>query len=127
MWTLVGARIRAFGSRGLGVSTFPWGRVTDTLKSDLPSLRIRGKSRGSIRESGDSVERLEGCSGAKDARSARMGAREDIRRDVRRAGLRGQASRAQVHAGVGGSKRLRVHYSLESMSFPRNEEINLKL
>ncbi|OWM66956.1 hypothetical protein CDL15_Pgr022312 [Punica granatum] len=30
MWTLVGARMRAFGSRGLGVSTFPWGRVTDT-------------------------------------------------------------------------------------------------
>ncbi|PKI68949.1 hypothetical protein CRG98_010629 [Punica granatum] len=30
MWTLVGARMHAFGSRGLGVSTFPWGRVTDT-------------------------------------------------------------------------------------------------
>ncbi|PKI41142.1 hypothetical protein CRG98_038467, partial [Punica granatum] len=30
MWTLVGARMRAFGLRGLGVSTFPWGRVTDT-------------------------------------------------------------------------------------------------
>ncbi|PKI39122.1 hypothetical protein CRG98_040487 [Punica granatum] len=30
MWTLVGARIHAFGWRGLGVSTFPWGRVTDT-------------------------------------------------------------------------------------------------
>ncbi|PKI75887.1 hypothetical protein CRG98_003721 [Punica granatum] len=30
MWTLVGAHMRAFGSRGLGVSTFPWGRVTDT-------------------------------------------------------------------------------------------------
>ncbi|PKI46709.1 hypothetical protein CRG98_032899 [Punica granatum] len=32
MWTLVGAHIPAFGSRGLGVSTFPWGRVTDTLE-----------------------------------------------------------------------------------------------
>ncbi|PKI48974.1 hypothetical protein CRG98_030641, partial [Punica granatum] len=30
MWTLVGARMRAFGSRVLGVSTFSWGRVTDT-------------------------------------------------------------------------------------------------
>ncbi|PKI70254.1 hypothetical protein CRG98_009331 [Punica granatum] len=30
MWTLVGARMRAFGLRGLGVSTFPWRRVTDT-------------------------------------------------------------------------------------------------
>ncbi|PKI71846.1 hypothetical protein CRG98_007785 [Punica granatum] len=30
MWTLVGARMLAFGSLGLGVSTFPWGRVTDT-------------------------------------------------------------------------------------------------
>ncbi|PKI61606.1 hypothetical protein CRG98_017981 [Punica granatum] len=30
MWTLVGARMCAFGSLGLGVSTFPWGRVTDT-------------------------------------------------------------------------------------------------
>ncbi|PKI53838.1 hypothetical protein CRG98_025779 [Punica granatum] len=25
-----GPALRAFGSRGLGVSTFPWGRVTDT-------------------------------------------------------------------------------------------------
>ncbi|PKI48951.1 hypothetical protein CRG98_030649 [Punica granatum] len=30
MWTLVGARMHAFGSCGLGVSTFPWGRVTYT-------------------------------------------------------------------------------------------------
>ncbi|PKI49839.1 hypothetical protein CRG98_029769 [Punica granatum] len=30
LWTLVGARMRAFGSLGLGVSTFPWGRLTDT-------------------------------------------------------------------------------------------------
>ncbi|PKI78894.1 hypothetical protein CRG98_000755 [Punica granatum] len=30
MWTLVGARMCAFGSHGLGVSTFPWGRVRDT-------------------------------------------------------------------------------------------------
>ncbi|PKI64182.1 hypothetical protein CRG98_015428 [Punica granatum] len=30
MRTLVGARMCAFGSCGLGVSTFPWGRVTDT-------------------------------------------------------------------------------------------------
>ncbi|PKI59367.1 hypothetical protein CRG98_020235 [Punica granatum] len=30
MWTLVEARMRTFGSHSLGVSTFPWGRVTDT-------------------------------------------------------------------------------------------------
>ncbi|PKI65002.1 hypothetical protein CRG98_014587 [Punica granatum] len=30
MWTLVGARMRAFGSCGSGVSTFSWARVTDT-------------------------------------------------------------------------------------------------
>ncbi|PKI66315.1 hypothetical protein CRG98_013277 [Punica granatum] len=30
MWTLVGARMRAFGSRVLGMSIFPWGCVTDT-------------------------------------------------------------------------------------------------
>ncbi|PKI58287.1 hypothetical protein CRG98_021369 [Punica granatum] len=35
MWTLVGARIRAFGSRGLGVSTFSWGRVTDTPEREV--------------------------------------------------------------------------------------------
>ncbi|PKI74524.1 hypothetical protein CRG98_005066 [Punica granatum] len=27
---LSGPALRAFGSRGLGLSTFPWGRVTDT-------------------------------------------------------------------------------------------------
>ncbi|PKI47291.1 hypothetical protein CRG98_032315 [Punica granatum] len=27
-----GPALRAFGSRGSGVSTFPWGRVTDTLE-----------------------------------------------------------------------------------------------
>ncbi|PKI72272.1 hypothetical protein CRG98_007346 [Punica granatum] len=32
MWTLVGTRIgRDLKSRGLRVSTFPWGRVMDTL------------------------------------------------------------------------------------------------
>ncbi|PKI33918.1 hypothetical protein CRG98_045691 [Punica granatum] len=30
MWTLVGARIARFWIARLGVSTFPWGRVTDT-------------------------------------------------------------------------------------------------
>ncbi|PKI48575.1 hypothetical protein CRG98_030994 [Punica granatum] len=61
------------------------------VKSDLPSLGIRGKSWRSVRESGDSVERLEGCSGAKDARSGKDGAREDVRRAGRRtAGERGR-------------------------------------
>ncbi|PKI59693.1 hypothetical protein CRG98_019869 [Punica granatum] len=34
MWTLVGARMHAFGSRGFGVSTFSWGRVMDTREKE---------------------------------------------------------------------------------------------
>ncbi|PKI52593.1 hypothetical protein CRG98_027021 [Punica granatum] len=103
----------AFGSRGLGSSTFPWGRVTDTREKESPliilrpevqnvvlSLEIRGKSRGSVRESGDSVERLEGCSGAKDARFGKDG-----------------------HAAGG---ELRMYCSPESTSFTRNDGIDLK-
>ncbi|PKI36907.1 hypothetical protein CRG98_042702 [Punica granatum] len=68
----------------------------------IPCLGIRGKSRGSVRESGDSVERLEGCSGAKDARSGkdgRMGGRQ----------ARGQAhGRAAVRGAVRGALRAAV-------------------
>ncbi|PKI73052.1 hypothetical protein CRG98_006547 [Punica granatum] len=130
MWTLVGARMRPFGSRGLGVSTFPWGCVTDTrekesplivlrpegrgrisypgsrgmehlvvVKNVIPCLAIREKSRRSVQDSGDSVERLEGCSGAKDARSVKMGAQED----VRRAGVCGSARGAGA-CGSGGAR-----------------------
>ncbi|PKI72094.1 hypothetical protein CRG98_007481 [Punica granatum] len=48
MWTLVGTRMPAFGSRGLGVSTFPWGRVTDTREKKSPLIILRPKGRGRI-------------------------------------------------------------------------------
>ncbi|PKI64262.1 hypothetical protein CRG98_015347 [Punica granatum] len=114
----------------------------------LPSLGIRGKSRGSVRESGDSVERLEGCSGAKDARSGKdgraggaleyssvrvgaSGAQECVRTSVWRAGVRvdGRLARGRAHGRVSGTRlcaRRRVYCSPESTSFTRNEEINLK-
>ncbi|PKI72885.1 hypothetical protein CRG98_006753 [Punica granatum] len=97
-----GPTLRAFGSRGLGVATFPWGHVTDTLKSDLPSLGIRGKSRGSVRESGDSVERLEGCSGAKDARLGVHGrrARGQARRGVCRRAARCASTQERAATGA---------------------------
>ncbi|PKI50520.1 hypothetical protein CRG98_029074 [Punica granatum] len=102
----------------------------ESVKSDLPSLGIREKSRGSVRESGDSVERLEGCSGARDARSGLHGRRA---RGQARGGARGCVSgQAAVRAGVrldaraSGSVRLLVHCSPESTIFTRNEEINLK-
>ncbi|PKI48969.1 hypothetical protein CRG98_030636 [Punica granatum] len=41
MWTLVGASKRAFGSRGLGVSTFLWGCVTDTREKESPLIILR--------------------------------------------------------------------------------------
>ncbi|PKI74126.1 hypothetical protein CRG98_005481 [Punica granatum] len=44
-------------------------------ESDLPSLGIREKNRGSVRESGDSVERLEECSGARTCTFGELGAR----------------------------------------------------
>ncbi|PKI67473.1 hypothetical protein CRG98_012057 [Punica granatum] len=43
--------------------------------SDLPSLGIRGKSWGSVRESGDSVERLKECSVARACTFGELGAR----------------------------------------------------
>ncbi|PKI67835.1 hypothetical protein CRG98_011808 [Punica granatum] len=47
MWALVGSRMRAFGSRCLGVSTFPWGRVTDTR------VRVRaGRASGALERAG---------------------------------------------------------------------------
>ncbi|PKI59959.1 hypothetical protein CRG98_019653 [Punica granatum] len=54
------------------------------------SLEIRGKSRGSVRESGDSVERLEECSGARactfgelSARGLRLECMGGVRRGAR--------------------------------------------
>ncbi|PKI69329.1 hypothetical protein CRG98_010263 [Punica granatum] len=44
MWTLVGARMRAFGSRGLGVSTFP-GCVMDTRENESPLTILRPEGR----------------------------------------------------------------------------------
>ncbi|PKI34189.1 hypothetical protein CRG98_045422 [Punica granatum] len=47
-WTLVGARMLAFGLRGLGVSTFPWGCVTDTREKESPLIILRPESREQI-------------------------------------------------------------------------------
>ncbi|PKI73667.1 hypothetical protein CRG98_005908 [Punica granatum] len=46
-----------------------------SLENVLPSLGIRGKSRGSVRESGDSVERLEECSGTRACTFGELSAR----------------------------------------------------
>ncbi|PKI78368.1 hypothetical protein CRG98_001236 [Punica granatum] len=72
-------------------------RKDNKLQNVIPSLGVRGKSRGSVRESSDSVECLEGCSSTKDARS-------------------GNDGRAAVLG----------YCSPESTVFARNEEINLK-
>ncbi|PKI60626.1 hypothetical protein CRG98_018976 [Punica granatum] len=77
---------------------------------------MQGKSRGSVRESGYSVERLEGCSGAKDARSGKdgraagparahgrsVGARERARWGVWRADGRHAGEHVVVHASACG-------------------------
>ncbi|OWM84558.1 hypothetical protein CDL15_Pgr000998 [Punica granatum] len=39
-------------SHGLGVSTFPWGRVTDTREKELPLAILRPKDRGLASYSG---------------------------------------------------------------------------
>ncbi|PKI31457.1 hypothetical protein CRG98_048152, partial [Punica granatum] len=76
--------------------------------SDLPSLGIRGKSRGSVRESGDSVERLEGMLGCKECTFGELGAR-GVRLECTggtrgaRAGARGVRA-----AGARGSGRARA-------------------
>ncbi|PKI48301.1 hypothetical protein CRG98_031310 [Punica granatum] len=45
------------------------------VENVIPCLGIRGKSRESVRESGDSVERLEECSGARACTFGKLGAR----------------------------------------------------
>ncbi|PKI26198.1 hypothetical protein CRG98_049113, partial [Punica granatum] len=62
-----------------------------------PSLGIRGKSWGSVRESGDSVERLEDCSGARACTFGELGAR-GVRLECT-GGARGQGQ-ARGRAGV---------------------------
>ncbi|PKI55750.1 hypothetical protein CRG98_023841 [Punica granatum] len=41
MWTLVGACMRTFGSRGLGVPTFPWGRMTNKRENESLLIILR--------------------------------------------------------------------------------------
>ncbi|PKI56989.1 hypothetical protein CRG98_022615 [Punica granatum] len=43
-----GPASRAFGSRGLGMSTFPWGYVTDTREKESPLIILRLEYRGPI-------------------------------------------------------------------------------
>ncbi|PKI59366.1 hypothetical protein CRG98_020234 [Punica granatum] len=43
-----GPHARDLKSRGLGVSTFPWGRVTDTREKESPLIILRPEGRGRI-------------------------------------------------------------------------------
>ncbi|PKI77383.1 hypothetical protein CRG98_002224 [Punica granatum] len=125
MWTLVGARIARFwivrlgsvhlhvGTRdghALGIRLNPHGkqvRKDNTQQSDIPSLGIRGKSWGSVRESDNSVERLKECSGARACTFGKLGARaygwsarEARGRRQARGQVRGRAAvRVGRHAG----------------------------
>ncbi|PKI51267.1 hypothetical protein CRG98_028331 [Punica granatum] len=101
---------------------------------------MRGKSRGSVRESGDSVDRLEGCLGARACMFGELGARGRAGRHARHMG--GALERASVRAGVSGARacvrmgvwrtgmrlrgRRRVYCSPESTSFTRNHLNDLK-
>ncbi|PKI78188.1 hypothetical protein CRG98_001423 [Punica granatum] len=115
-------KLRADSKTGLWVG---W-----RYESDLPSLGIRGKSRGSVRDSGDSVERLEECSGARACTFGELGAR-GVRLECtvggrEASGARGVCAGARLDARARGSVRLRVHCSPESTSFTRNHLNDLK-
>ncbi|PKI53183.1 hypothetical protein CRG98_026424 [Punica granatum] len=115
MWTPFGARMRAFGSRGLGVSTFPWGRVTDTRERRSrhssfynPKSRVIYLASGYEERVGEVFEsrvtRLNAWKGARVQRMhvrARMGERLGVREHARaRQGVRrvtGTRACARVH------------------------------
>ncbi|PKI33298.1 hypothetical protein CRG98_046312 [Punica granatum] len=123
MWSLVGARIARFWIVRLESIHLPVG----TLESVISCLRIRGKSRGSVRESGDSVERLEECSGARACTFGELGARGVQLECTGGARLcAGTLLCARLDARARWSVRLRVHCSPESTSFTRNDGIDLK-
>ncbi|PKI67610.1 hypothetical protein CRG98_011990 [Punica granatum] len=62
--------------------------------------KIQGKSRGSVRESGDSVERLEECSGARACTFGELGARGvRLGRTRRAAGVYGRHAGGVRRAG----------------------------
>ncbi|OWM64020.1 hypothetical protein CDL15_Pgr006390 [Punica granatum] len=63
---------------------------------------MRGKSRGNVRESGDSVERLEGCSGARACTFGELGALGHAGRNSGHTG--GALERASVRAGASGAR-----------------------
>ncbi|OWM87921.1 hypothetical protein CDL15_Pgr000338 [Punica granatum] len=63
---------------------------------------MRGKSRGSVRESGDSVERLKGCSGARACTFGELGERGRSGRDAGHTG--GALEPASVRAGAFGRR-----------------------
>ncbi|PKI72253.1 hypothetical protein CRG98_007327 [Punica granatum] len=54
----------------------PFSDMLASYKNVIPCLGIQGKSQGSVRELGDSVERLEECSGARACTFGELGARE---------------------------------------------------
>ncbi|PKI70867.1 hypothetical protein CRG98_008758 [Punica granatum] len=87
MWTLVGARMRSFGSRGLGVSTFPWGCVTDTRErrsrhlSFYNPLDPHGKQvRKDNKQQGRGQALCRAVTGAWTRGDERADARADVRR-----------------------------------------------
>ncbi|PKI70263.1 hypothetical protein CRG98_009340 [Punica granatum] len=90
MWTLVGARMRAFGSRGLGVSTFLWGLVTDTGWKESPLIILRPKG---------AKDACSGKDGNGGARAERWGARACTLGRMARGGQESGA-RACVRTGV---------------------------
>ncbi|PKI72259.1 hypothetical protein CRG98_007333 [Punica granatum] len=82
-----------------------------SYKKVIPCLEIRGKSRGSVRESGDSVERLEECSGARACTFGELGARACSWSAREARGRRQAPGRGAGRAGVsaGGTRVQTVH------------------
>ncbi|PKI63918.1 hypothetical protein CRG98_015699 [Punica granatum] len=106
-----GPALCAFRSCGLGVSTFPWGRMTDTRERRSRHLSFYDpKSRGSVRESGDSVECLEECSGARQCTFGELGARTCGWSAQETRGARGACASARAGARLAHG----WHYSPES-------------
>ncbi|PKI61508.1 hypothetical protein CRG98_018092 [Punica granatum] len=124
MWTLVGAHMRAFGSRGLGVSTFPWGRVTGTHEKESPLIILRPEGyEERVEEVFESrVTRWSPWmddSGREKAWNARLGAREDVWR-VGRCQARVDA-RYVMGACVHACTRKNVRGARRAQELPRSD------
>ncbi|PKI50111.1 hypothetical protein CRG98_029507 [Punica granatum] len=100
---------------GLGIKLDPHGKQ---VRKDN-----KQQNRGSVRESGDSVERLEECSGARACTFGELGAR-GVRLECTVSAR--EASGMRLDARARGSVRLLVHCSPERTSFTRNHLNDLK-